>query len=64
MSDDPEPTRFVMIEKWEMAAVLEAHSHGGAPAELGGRLRGLLATPTDVVRLTALPGGDAELGRL
>lgn len=59
-----EPARFVMIEKWETAAALDAHGRGEALAELGGRLKELLAGPTDVVRLAALPDGDTELGRL
>ncbi|MQA16477.1 MAG: antibiotic biosynthesis monooxygenase [Pseudonocardiaceae bacterium] len=59
-----DPARFVMIEKWESAAALDAHSRAAALAELGGRLKGMLAGPTDVVRLTALPDGDSVLGRL
>ncbi len=59
-----EPARFVMIEKWESGAALKAHGRGAALVELGERLQDLLAAPTDVVRLAALPDGDAELGGL
>lgn len=59
-----EPARFVMIEKWETGAALDEHRRAEALAELGGRLTDLLAGPTEVVRLAALPDGDSELGRL
>jgi quinol monooxygenase YgiN len=59
-----EPARFVMIEKWTSDEALREHGRSAALVELGERLKSLLAGPTDVVRLAALPDGDAELGRL
>ena len=58
------PDRIVMIEKWSDADALAAHGQSDALAELGGRLTGLLAAPSDVQMLHARPAGRPEFGQL
>lgn len=53
-----------MIEKWESAESLDAHSVGRPVTAFAERLDGLLAHPTVVTRLTALPVGDPVKGAL
>jgi quinol monooxygenase YgiN len=54
--------RFVIVERWESAEALAAHSRGVALAELGAALQGLTEGPSDVRRLTPLPTGDPGKG--
>lgn len=61
--EQPDGT-IVMIEKWESAELLDAHSVGRPVTEFGQRLDGLLAHPAVVTRLTALPVGDPVKGAL
>jgi quinol monooxygenase YgiN len=55
-------TEFVMVERWESAEELKTHSTAPALAELGAALKGRLAKPLDVKRLTALPAGTEAQG--
>lgn len=55
---------LVLIEKWESAELLDAHGAGEPVARLGAALDGLLEQPPAVVRMTPLPAGDPEKGRL
>lgn len=55
---------FVMIEKWDSAHALDAHSKGQALTALTQRLDGLLTEPPAVVVLDALPEGDGQRGAL
>jgi quinol monooxygenase YgiN len=61
---DEEPVRFVMVEQWADAAALAAHMTGDAIKALLPVLGSKLAGPPQILRLTALPDGDAKLGRL
>jgi quinol monooxygenase YgiN len=56
--------RLVMIEKWVSAELLDAHLKAPALAELGGRLAGKLASPTQIQLLRAHPAGTPEQGAL
>ena len=55
---------IVMIEKWETAALLDAHGKGATVAALNVALRGYLAAPTEVTRLVPLPMGEESKGAL
>jgi len=55
---------IVMIEKWETAALLDAHGKAAAVAALHVALTGYLAVPTEVTRLVPLPMGDESKGAL
>jgi quinol monooxygenase YgiN len=56
--------RLVMIEKWASEAALNAHLKAPALADLGGRLGGKLASPTDIQLLQPHPAGTAQQGTL
>ena len=56
--------RIVMLEKWESAAVLEAHAIGEPVRRLNASLEGLLEKPTEVTVLTPLPAGTESQGAL
>lgn len=53
-----------MIEKWTSAELLDAHGAGPAVAALNASLDGLLESPVEVTRMTAIPAGTAEQGAL
>jgi len=53
---------FVMVEKWESPEALATHGSADALRELGAALKGRVAAPPDVKRLTPLPAGDAGKG--
>jgi quinol monooxygenase YgiN len=55
---------FVMVERWESPEALDVHGSAEALTALGGRLRGKLAGAPEVVRLRAVPAGDAVKGAL
>jgi quinol monooxygenase YgiN len=59
-----EPVRFVMVEQWADADALAAHMTGDGIAALRPVLATLLAAPPQILRLTALPDGDAKLGQI
>lgn len=61
---DAEDGTITMIEKWTSPEALDAHADGAAIAILNRDLEGLLAQPTDVTRMTPLPMGTEEQGRL
>jgi quinol monooxygenase YgiN len=56
--------QFVMVERWESPEALKVHLAAEALTTLGGQLAGKLEGPTDVRRLTAVPGGDEIKGAL
>jgi len=56
--------RFVMIEKWESAQALDAHSNGEVLRDAGRALAGKLAGKLDVRSLSAVPAGDPAKGAL
>jgi quinol monooxygenase YgiN len=51
-----------MIERWESPEALKEHGSATAFTELGKLLKGKLAGPLNVVRLSAVPAGTAEQG--
>jgi quinol monooxygenase YgiN len=53
---------FVMVERWESLAALEAHGSAEALTVLGGELAGRLQGAPDVRRLSAVPAGDPGKG--
>jgi quinol monooxygenase YgiN len=55
---------FVMLERWESKEEMKAHGAAPALAELGGAIKGKLAKPLDVKRLTGIPAGTAEQGTI
>jgi quinol monooxygenase YgiN len=55
---------LVMIEKWSSQEALTTHLNAPVLAELGGRLNGKLAKPTEIQLLRAHPAGTAEQGAL
>jgi quinol monooxygenase YgiN len=56
--------RLVMIEKWSSREALTAHLNAPVLAELGGRLAGKLARPTEIQLLRAHPAGTERQGAL
>jgi quinol monooxygenase YgiN len=56
--------RLVMIEKWDSEELLNAHLKAPALAELGDRLSGKLASPTDIQLLRPHPAGTPQQGIL
>ncbi|GAA4545487.1 putative quinol monooxygenase [Pseudonocardia xishanensis] len=57
-------TDLVFVEQWESAEALKVHGKAPALAELGGALKGRLAKPLEVTRLTPVPAGTAEQGTI
>ncbi|QYH36862.1 putative quinol monooxygenase [Salinibacterium sp. M195] len=55
---------FVMIEKWESEALLDAHGSSPAVAALVGEIKDHLTAEVAVVRMTALPMGSPSKGAL
>lgn len=56
--------QIVMIEKWETAALLDAHGEGEAVKRLNASLEGLLQEPVHVTRLSPIPAGTEHQGTL
>ncbi len=56
--------RLIMVEKWSTGEALAAHGSGGAIAELGKRLDGLVEGAPDVQVLQPHPVGTPEQGTL
>jgi quinol monooxygenase YgiN len=56
--------RLIMIEKWESAEALAAHSGGPALEQLGPELDGKLARAADVQVMQPHPAGTARQGAL
>ncbi|SDS60965.1 Quinol monooxygenase YgiN [Pseudarthrobacter equi] len=56
--------QIVMIEKWQSAALLDAHGEGEAVKRLNASLEGLLSTPVEVTRLSAIPAGTTSQGEI
>lgn len=59
-----EGDELLMIEKWDSAAELDAHSTGAPVEVLREGIRGLLSEPVAVTRWAPAPGGDAGKGAL
>ena len=56
--------QILMIEKWESAALLDAHGQGEPVKRLNASLEGLLEKPVVVTRLVPIPAGTAQQGAL
>ncbi len=56
--------QIFMIEKWESAALLDAHGQGEPVKRLNASLEGLLEKPVVVTRLEPIPAGTAQQGAL
>lgn len=56
--------RIVLLEKWATEADFAAHSTGAARDALRARLDGLMAAPTEVSVIVAVPLGDPAKGAL
>jgi quinol monooxygenase YgiN len=56
--------RLVMIEKWASEDALNVHLKAPTLAELGGRLTGKLAGPTEIQLLQPHPAGTPQQGAL
>src|ERR1700722_19275596 len=52
------PDGFVLIEKWDSAASLEAHVAAGAIAEYRRVLEPALVEPSQIQTMSPLPAGD------
>jgi quinol monooxygenase YgiN len=61
---DAEDGTITMIEKWTSVEALDAHANGEAVKVLGAGLKGLLARPASVTRMTPIPMGTADQGAL
>lgn len=61
---DEAPVRFAMVEQWADADALADHMSGDGIKALLPVLGAKLAGAPQILRLTALPEGDAKLGRL
>jgi quinol monooxygenase YgiN len=55
---------FVLIEKWDSAASLQAHIAGAAIAEYRSVLEPALIEPSQIQTMSALPAGDPTKGAL
>jgi quinol monooxygenase YgiN len=55
---------IVLLEKWATEGDFAAHSTGAARDALRARLDGLMAAPTEVSVITAVPLGDPTKGAL
>lgn len=62
--DAGSPETFVLIKNWASPEAIEAHRTAPALADLVAGLDGLLAEPLRIQRLTPIPGGDPERGRV
>ncbi|WP_457973355.1 putative quinol monooxygenase [Arthrobacter sp. D1-17] len=56
--------QILMIEKWESAALLDAHGEGEPVKRLNASLEGLLEKPVEVTRMVPIPAGTAQQGAL
>ncbi|MDT0194310.1 putative quinol monooxygenase [Arthrobacter sp. AB6] len=56
--------QILMIEKWESAALLDAHGQGEPVKRLNASLEGLLEKPVEVTRMVPIPAGTAQQGAL
>ncbi len=56
--------RLVMVERWSSADALDRHSKGDNLRALGPKIADLVTGPTDVIRLEAIPVGEAAKGAL
>jgi quinol monooxygenase YgiN len=56
--------QILMIEKWESAALLDAHGEGEPVKRLNASLEGLLEKPVVVTRMVPIPAGTAQQGAL
>lgn len=61
---DAEDGSITMIEKWESAALLDAHGAGEAVARLNAAVEPFLAKPILVTRMTPIAAGTDEQGQL
>ena len=61
---DAEDGTITMIEKWTSDADLAAHAGGAAEAVLRGDTDELLEKPTLVTRMSPIPVGSGEQGKL
>lgn len=61
---EAEDGTFVMIEHWESAEALAVHGKGDALRSLGADLKGKVAGPPQVRRLTPVAAGDSGKGAL
>jgi quinol monooxygenase YgiN len=61
---DAEDGTITMIEKWSSVEDLDVHGQGEAVAQLNGDIADLIAKPTEVTRMTALPVGSEQQGTL
>jgi quinol monooxygenase YgiN len=62
--DVDDPTRFIMVERWESADALDAHGRAPHLKELFGAVGGLVAAPPSIIRTGAIPVGDPAKGEL
>jgi quinol monooxygenase YgiN len=56
--------QFVMVERWASPEALKQHGSAEALTRLGAALAGKVAGAPEVRRLTAVPAGDTEKGRV
>ena len=59
-----DPTRFAFIERWSSREDLDTHLQSDHIAAVLQRADELLAEPPDIAVYDAVPGGDAQKGRL
>ena len=59
-----DPARFVFVEVWESKDALKVHGKQPHMADVLSKAGPLLASPPDIARLQAVPGGDAAKGSL
>jgi quinol monooxygenase YgiN len=62
--DRADPTRFVLVEQWTSTEALDAHARTPHLKELFGAVGSLVVGPPEIVRLAAVPIGDADKGAL
>jgi quinol monooxygenase YgiN len=62
--DRQDPTRFVFVEQWASEDALNAHAKTPHLRELFGTVGELVTGPPTIVRMAAIPVGDAEKGVL
>jgi quinol monooxygenase YgiN len=61
---DADDGTITMIEKWDSREVLAAHAAGPAVQALGAAVADLIAQPTTVTTMTALPAGTVDQGQM